>query len=176
MDALLSPRGPPLYLTPMRLLLPDDTATRACGAALAPCITPGLVIFLSGDLGTGKTTFVRGLLGGCGYTGKVKSPTFSLVEPYVVSRLNFYHFDLYRLKSPDEWDDAGFREMFDGRAVCVVEWPEKAIARLPHNDLWVRFAATAGERAVTIAAATEQGKRCREQLAGHLPAHIARSG
>ncbi len=153
----------------MQLHLPDDAATRALGTALAPFVTPGIVIFLSGDLGAGKTTFVRGLLRGLGHAGKVKSPTFSLVEPYAVSRLNFYHFDLYRLKNPEEWDEAGFREHFDGRAVCIVEWPEKAIARLPHEDLRIRFAVVANGREVTIDALTEQGERCREQLQHNLP-------
>ncbi|MFM9884057.1 MAG: tRNA (adenosine(37)-N6)-threonylcarbamoyltransferase complex ATPase subunit type 1 TsaE [Burkholderiales bacterium] len=158
----------------MHLHLPDETATRALGAALASAITPGIVIFLSGDLGAGKTTLVRGLIRGLGYAGKVKSPTFSLVEPYVFSRLDLYHFDLYRLKSVAEWDDSGFREYFGGDAVCLVEWPEQALEVLPHEDLQIRFVVRDSGRDATIEATTELGDRCRQQLLNILPSNIAR--
>jgi tRNA threonylcarbamoyladenosine biosynthesis protein TsaE len=159
----------------MPLHLPDEAATRALGAALAPFIEPGCIIYLSGSLGAGKTTFVRGLLAGLGHTDKVKSPTFSLVEPYVLSRLNFYHFDLYRIKTPEEWDDSGFREYFDGQSISLIEWPEKALTRLPGADLWLTFTVRQAGRDVTIEAATERGNRCRQQLERNLPPNMSRA-
>lgn len=159
----------------MLLHLPDESATRALGAALARFIEPGCIIYLSGPLGGGKTTLVRGLLAGFGHTGAVKSPTFSLIEPYVLSRLNFYHFDLYRLKTPEEWDESGFREYFEGRSISLIEWPEKALAQLPGADLWLTFVVSAEGRDVTIEAATERGNQCRLQLERNLPPNVARA-
>jgi tRNA threonylcarbamoyladenosine biosynthesis protein TsaE len=162
------------HVTTMLLHLPDESATRALGARLAAFIEPGCIIYLSGPLGGGKTTLVRGLLAGFGHTGAVKSPTFSLVEPYVLSRLNFYHFDLYRIKKPEEWDESGFREYFDGQSISLIEWPEKALAYLPGEDLWLTFAFSTVGRRVTIVAATERGNRCREQLQCSLPSNVSR--
>src|SRR2546421_1222086 len=105
--------------------LPDAAATAALGEALAAGAAPGLVLHLRGDLGAGKTTVVRGLLRALGHTGRVKSPTYTLVEPYELSSLHFYHFDFYRLKDRSEWSQAGFREYFNAHAMCVVEWPER---------------------------------------------------
>ena len=110
----------------LKTILPDENATLALGAAIARGIEPGLVVFLHGDLGAGKTTLVRGVLRGLGFEGRVKSPTYALVEVYEVSRLDFHHFDFYRFQDPREWNEAGFRDSFDGRRVSFVEWPEKA--------------------------------------------------
>ncbi|MGH8757341.1 MAG: tRNA (adenosine(37)-N6)-threonylcarbamoyltransferase complex ATPase subunit type 1 TsaE, partial [Burkholderiales bacterium] len=101
--------------------LPDAQATHQLGIALAPLLQPGLKVYLYGELGTGKTTLVRGILEGLGYRGKVKSPSYILVELYPLSRLDLYHFDLYRFEDAKEWQDAGFREYFDTRSVCLVE-------------------------------------------------------
>src|SRR5688572_30868336 len=108
------------------LKLPDAAATEALGAALAPGVTPGRVLHLRGDLGAGKTTVVRGLLRALGHAGRVKSPTYTLVEPYELSSLHFYHFDFYRLKDRSEWEHAGFRDYFNAQSMCVIEWPERA--------------------------------------------------
>ena len=119
----------------MHLHLPDLAATGRLGAQLAGMLRPGLKIYLSGDLGSGKTTLVRAMLLAAGHSGRVKSPTYTLVELYVISTLYLYHFDFYRFRDPEEWQDAGFREHFDGSAVCLVEWPEKAAGLLPPADL-----------------------------------------
>lgn len=146
--------------------LPDEAATRALGKALAGGLVPGLVVYLEGDLGAGKTTFVRGVLAGLGHAGKVKSPTFSLVEPYAVSKIDFYHFDLYRIKDPSGWADSGFRDYFDGRGVCFIEWPTQAPELIPPPDLEVhlRVSDHTGGRDVTIRAITRLGERCLQHL------------
>lgn len=121
------------------LELIDEAATLAAGRAFSAELTPGIVAYLHGDLGAGKTTFVRGVLQGLGHEGKVKSPTYTLVEPYVVSRFEFYHFDLYRFTDELEWDSAGFSEYFNDRSVCMVEWPDKAENILPKPDFDVKL-------------------------------------
>jgi tRNA threonylcarbamoyladenosine biosynthesis protein TsaE len=147
--------------------LPDEPATLSLGAALAECIAPGLRLYLGGDLGAGKTTLVRGLLRALGYRGKVKSPTFTLVEPYAISSLDLYHFDFYRFDDPAEWEQAGFREYFHPRSVCVVEWPEKAGELLPPPDLDIRLAFQGSGRIARFAAPTPTGERCIERLNAH---------
>jgi tRNA threonylcarbamoyladenosine biosynthesis protein TsaE len=147
-----------------RTLLADEAATRELGARLAAVIGPGLKIYLSGELGSGKTTLVRGLLRALGYTEKVKSPTFTLVEVYQLSNLYLYHFDFYRFDRPVEWEDAGFREYFDGRGVCLVEWPENARAYLPEPDLAITLEIQESWRTAVVAAGSETGRRCLERL------------
>ena len=121
---------------------------------------PGLIIFLHGNLGAGKTTLARGILHGLGYQGKVKSPTYNLVELYKISRLYLYHFDFYRFNDPIEWEDAGFREYFNADSVCLVEWPEKVGGLLPTADLQVLLSITETGRSVEIQAGTEAGRQC----------------
>jgi tRNA threonylcarbamoyladenosine biosynthesis protein TsaE len=144
----------------MTLHLADEAATAALGAQLARALAPGLVIYLSGNLGAGKTSLVRAVLRGLGYTGKVKSPTFTLVELYVISNLTIYHFDLYRFNDPEEWQDAGFRDYFGTHAVCMVEWPEKAAGVLPQADLRITLQIQDSGRSAEIKANTEAGKLC----------------
>jgi tRNA threonylcarbamoyladenosine biosynthesis protein TsaE len=119
------------------LKLPDAAATARFGAALSRGVEPGRVLHLTGDLGTGKTTLVRGLLRALGVHGAVKSPTYTWVEPYELSRLDLYHFDLYRFGDRTEWLTSGLREYFRPDAFCIVEWPEKAGSLLPPPDLSV---------------------------------------
>ena len=147
------------------LALPDEDATLALGAALAPHLVPGLVVTLRGELGAGKTTLVRGLLRALGHAGRVKSPTYTLVELYEVSRLHLYHFDFYRFHDPKEWIDAGFRDTFNGRNVCLIEWPERAQGQLPAADLDISLAVTEPGRRATLAACSPAG----EKLLAALP-------
>jgi tRNA threonylcarbamoyladenosine biosynthesis protein TsaE len=148
----------------IKMHLPDEAATRALGARLARVIEPGLALYLHGDLGSGKTTFARGLLRGLGYQGRVKSPTYTLVELYTVSRLHLYHFDFYRFKDPKEWRDAGFNEYFNDASVCLVEWPEKAAGLLPAADLDLAFEFAGDGRDLSVRAGTESGKACLHRL------------
>jgi tRNA threonylcarbamoyladenosine biosynthesis protein TsaE len=137
--------------------LPDEAATIEAGRQFAKQLKLGLTIYLHGDLGAGKTTFVRGVLQGLGYKGKVKSPTYTLVEPYEVesnakSRYNLYHFDLYRFNDVEEWEAAGFREYFNENTICFVEWPEKAGDLLPEPDFDIKIAHLTSGRKVEITA------------------------
>jgi tRNA threonylcarbamoyladenosine biosynthesis protein TsaE len=134
---------------PRDLKLPDTAASEALGAALAPGVEPGRVLHLRGDLGAGKTTVVRGVLRALGHDGKVKSPTYTLVEPYALSRLHLYHFDFFRLKDGAAWKDSEFREYFGPHAACLVEWPERVGAALGAPDLELRLEfAPVGRRAL----------------------------
>ena len=141
------------------LPLADENATLALGAAIAPHVVPGLVVNLRGELGAGKTTLVRGLLRALGHAGRVKSPTYTLVELYEVSRLHLYHFDFYRFHDPKEWIDAGFRDSFNGRNVCLIEWPERAQGQLPPADLEISLAVTEPGRLATLVASSPAGER-----------------
>ncbi len=153
-----------MHKTEFTLHLKDEDATLALGARIAAVLTPGLTLWLHGDLGAGKTTLSRGLLRGLGFAGKVKSPTYTLVEPYVISGLNLYHFDLYRFIDPEEWDAAGFREYFNPQSICLVEWPEKAQGLLPKPDIEIRLAIDGAGRAASLTAYSEQGTQCVERL------------
>ena len=146
------------------LSLADEAATLALGARLAQAIATGQTVYLHGDLGAGKTTLVRGLLHGLGHAGKVKSPTYTLVEPYVISGLSLYHFDLYRFNDPEEWDAAGFRDYFNPQSVCLVEWPERARELLPDPDLDIELSPKAGGRVAKLIANTDAGRQTLKAL------------
>jgi tRNA threonylcarbamoyladenosine biosynthesis protein TsaE len=151
-------------MTTTTIHLPDANATAAAGARLAPLLAGGMTVTLTGELGTGKTTLVRGCLRELGWTGPVKSPTYTLVEHYPFSSLYFYHFDFYRFTDPSEWDTAGLADYFRDDAVCVVEWPERVAGLLPPADLTVTLAhpqlADEGGRHCTLDARTKAGERC----------------
>jgi tRNA threonylcarbamoyladenosine biosynthesis protein TsaE len=145
--------------------LENEAATLAFGTALAHAIQPNLTIFFNGDLGAGKTTLVRGLLRGLGYAGKVKSPTYTLVEPYEMlgslgTPVNVYHFDLYRFNDEEEWEAAGFRDFFNASSVCLIEWPEKARQLLPVADIEINFTIHQGGRSLQLKANTAAGQKC----------------
>jgi tRNA threonylcarbamoyladenosine biosynthesis protein TsaE len=120
-------------------ILKDEAATLQAAAVLATLLRPGQVIYLHGDLGAGKTTLVRGILHALGHVGKVKSPTYTIVELYNLALASCYHFDLYRFQDPEEWEAAGFRDYFNTSSICLVEWPERADQVLPPADIEIHF-------------------------------------
>jgi tRNA threonylcarbamoyladenosine biosynthesis protein TsaE len=146
------------------LALPDAAATEAAGARLASGLRGGMVIAISGELGAGKTTLVRGCLRALGWEAPVKSPTYMLVEHYPLSSLYFYHFDFYRFTDPSEWETAGLADCFRDDSVCVVEWPERVAGLLPPPDLMVTLShpvdPDAAGRQLALAAQTRNGERC----------------
>ncbi|MGB8338352.1 MAG: tRNA (adenosine(37)-N6)-threonylcarbamoyltransferase complex ATPase subunit type 1 TsaE [Burkholderiales bacterium] len=133
------------------------------GRELSSCLAPGTTIHLRGDLGAGKTTLVRAMLNGLGYAGKVKSPTYTLVEPYAVSHLYLYHFDFYRFLDPQEWIEAGLRDYFNADSVCLVEWPEKAGDLLPSPDLTIHLHILPNGRRAEITAHSARAAQCLQQ-------------
>ena len=144
--------------------LPDENATLALAQRLAARLRPGMVIYLRGNLGAGKTTLVRGVLNALGYAGRVKSPTYTLLEPYQVGGLDLRHFDLYRLHDEEEWEAAGFRDEFDGRNVFFVEWPEMAQGLIPQADVEIALEILEQGRNAEIHANTEMGRQCLKEL------------
>lgn len=158
----------------------DEAATLSCGVDFAKTLELGLTVYLHGDLGAGKTTFVRGVLQGLGYHGKVKSPTYNLVEIYQLEKhnklnvnysYNFYHFDLYRFNSEEEWHAAGFNEYFNEQTICMIEWPENAVSVLPNADIEVHLsiiessaADQANRRQIALTANSVLGKKCLQQM------------
>lgn len=149
--------------------LADEAATLALGAALARSLEPGLSVHLKGELGVGKTTLVRGVLRELGWKGRVKSPTYALVELYEVSRLSFHHFDFYRFHDPREWSDAGFRESFNGHTVSLIEWPEKAGDLLPPPDVEIALESSGAGRNASLRSRSDRGRKCLTLLAQRYP-------
>jgi tRNA threonylcarbamoyladenosine biosynthesis protein TsaE len=148
--------------------LHDEAATAALGAALARALLPGLAIHLHGDLGAGKTALTRALLHAAGHVGTVRSPTYTLSEPYRVrldgKLVDVIHFDLYRMSSPEEFLDAGFREDFNAHNICIVEWPEKADPLLPAPDVNIILSVAGQGRDVELQALSDLGLLCLDRL------------
>jgi tRNA threonylcarbamoyladenosine biosynthesis protein TsaE len=130
--------------------VPTEAAMLELGAAFAMHLCGAELVFLEGELGAGKTTFARGVLRGLGYGGHVKSPTYTLVEPYELPDTWVYHLDLYRIADPQELDFIGFDELLSERAVKLIEWPERAGARVPRPDVVVRIGTRGTGRVVDI--------------------------
>jgi tRNA threonylcarbamoyladenosine biosynthesis protein TsaE len=136
----------------------------ALGAALATASPAACVIYLEGELGVGKTTLVRGFLRGLGYQGLVKSPTYTLVEPYDLGHRHCYHFDLYRLADPGELEYIGIRDLMGEEAILLVEWPERGAGELPGPDLRIRIRYLEGGRSIELLAETAIGGELMERL------------
>jgi tRNA threonylcarbamoyladenosine biosynthesis protein TsaE len=159
----------------IRLHLRDAAATRAFGARLAvalcdPGVQTPLLVGLSGELGAGKTTLVGGLLEALGHEGPVRSPTYSLVEPYRLAGRDVCHCDLYRLRDPEELEDLGLRDLMRSGSVLLVEWPERAGGRLRPADLSLQLTYAECDsrepgRSVEVTAATEAGATVLRRLA-----------
>ncbi|MBX3669707.1 MAG: tRNA (adenosine(37)-N6)-threonylcarbamoyltransferase complex ATPase subunit type 1 TsaE [Rhodocyclaceae bacterium] len=156
------------HLDPAPMILDGEAATLALGARLAAVLEAPLVVWLCGDLGAGKTTFVRGVLRGLGFAEKVKSPTYTLVELYAISRLTFHHFDFYRFSYPEEFTEAGLDEYFAANAVCFVEWPDKALPFVPAPDLRIDLEIAGAARVARLSAGSERGAQCLTKM--FLPA------
>jgi tRNA threonylcarbamoyladenosine biosynthesis protein TsaE len=148
--------------------LHEEAGTLALGASLARALQPGLTIYLHGDLGAGKTALTRAMLHALGHTGHVKSPTYTLAEPYTVTigdaSVQVIHFDLYRMASAEEFLDAGFREYFNQQTICIIEWPEKAETVLPPPDISISLAVAGEGRDVELHALSDQGVECLNRL------------
>ena len=124
---------------PYSIFLPDETATLQLGQRCASLFQAPTVIYLQGDLGAGKTTFVRGFLRGLGYLGNVKSPTYAVVESYQLPEKNIHHFDLYRFSYPEEWEDAGLDELFQENSICLIEWANQGGDYVPKANWIIDF-------------------------------------
>jgi tRNA threonylcarbamoyladenosine biosynthesis protein TsaE len=140
----------------LTLHLADEEAMVAFGGQLARITQGHGLIFLEGDLGAGKTTLSRGIIRGLGHTGAVKSPTFTLVEPYEIGDIRAYHFDLYRLVDPEELEFMGIRDYFGQDALCLIEWPQQGAGFLPKADLTITIRPHNTGRALTL---SPQGSR-----------------
>ncbi len=144
--------------------LPGPEQTVKLGKQLSNAIEPPCIIYLVGDLGAGKTTLSRGIIQGFGFNGAVKSPTYTLVEPYELDKVNIYHFDLYRLADPEELEYIGIREYFDDNSICIIEWPEKGAQWLAEPDLVVNMIHDNEQRRVELQAKSSTGESIIQQL------------
>lgn len=174
--------------TPLSHFLPDEAATDVLARAVASLVlqsmpnavnsfasptiahdgpTNGVAIYLQGNLGAGKTAFARAFLEHCGVKGRIKSPSYALLESYKVSSLYFYHIDFYRFNDPREWEDAGFRDLFRPNAVVLIEWPEKAAGQLPSPDLHISLQYQDEGRTAGLRAETERGQQWLKTLTHH---------
>lgn len=153
----------------MVLTLADEAAMVNLGARLARVLLPGMLVFLRGDLGAGKTTLCRGLIRSLGHPGAVKSPTYTLVEPYESTRPPVYHFDLYRLADAGELDDIGLRDYLDSEHLCLVEWPEQGEGILPPADLIITIGTGESGRKVDLTAVSPRAKQALARLDGGPP-------
>ncbi|MBU0900651.1 tRNA (adenosine(37)-N6)-threonylcarbamoyltransferase complex ATPase subunit type 1 TsaE [Pseudomonas sp. MIL19] len=144
-------------MSELELFAADEEAMLVLGARIAEVTGGKGVIYLHGDLGAGKTTLSRGIIRGLGHVGAVKSPTFTLVEPYEIGAVRAFHFDLYRLVDAEELEYLGIRDYFEGDALCLVEWPQRGAGVLPKADLDITISPHGAGRALRLQAQGERG-------------------
>ncbi len=154
----------------LEYFLADETATIAIGSGLAEIVKSAtvqqaLVVYLNGDLGAGKTTLTRGFVRGMGHAGNVKSPTYTLVEPYELDEWRVFHFDLYRLADAEELEYMGIRDYFNNDCCCFIEWPEKGAGLLAKADLIINIAYQDEQRVIQLQAETVHGEQVIKELA-----------
>lgn len=145
-------------MTDFTITLQSESQTIAFANRLAQLLHGGMVVYLQGDLGAGKTTFSRGVIQALGHLGHVKSPTYTLVEPYDLPDLQVYHFDLYRLHDAEELEFMGIRDYFTAQSLCLIEWPDRGAGLLPIADLTVALQHISNERLLTLTAHSAQAK------------------
>ena len=157
----------------LEYLLVDEAATVAVGGSLARVLQwqnsqkqaqQALVVFLNGDLGAGKTTLTRGFVRGMGHQGNVKSPTYTLVEPYELPPWRVYHFDLYRLSDPEELEYMGIRDYFAEDCCCFIEWPEKGAGLLANADIIINMVYKDEQRIIDLSACSNRGEEVLQQF------------
>ena len=146
------------------VFLENEAVTESFGATLADIVENARLITLSGSLGAGKTTLVRGFMHALGYQGAVKSPTYTLVEPYEIKGRSIMHFDLYRLTDPEEMEYLGFRDYQDGATLCLIEWPENAKDYLPEPDLAITLKVVKDGRQISWQSFSDEGALMNQQL------------
>lgn len=151
------------FVTNQSFILADETATIAMGKRIADIVKAnlnhGITVYLNGDLGAGKTTLTRGFVQGMGHDGNVKSPTYTLVEPYDLLDWQVYHFDLYRLADPEELEYMGIRDYFNNRSCSFIEWPEKGKGMIASADLVIDLVYLEEQREITLQSETALGQQ-----------------
>ncbi|WP_434341397.1 tRNA (adenosine(37)-N6)-threonylcarbamoyltransferase complex ATPase subunit type 1 TsaE [Motilimonas cestriensis] len=147
-----------------KTVLVDDVATVEFGRKLSQCCDQASCFFLYGDLGAGKTTLTRGFVQGLGHSGNVKSPTYTLVEPYELAKWQVYHFDLYRLADPEELEFMGIRDYFSDNSHCLIEWPDKGLGVLPEPDIIINLTYLGQQRQIEISSRSAVGHKIIEKL------------
>ncbi|OUR81437.1 tRNA (adenosine(37)-N6)-threonylcarbamoyltransferase complex ATPase subunit type 1 TsaE [Cycloclasticus sp. 46_120_T64] len=135
------------------MIIKDEQAMLDAGAKLALQLQPGMLVFLQGDLGAGKTTLVRGVLRGLGHQGAVKSPTYNLVEAYLINEQTLFHFDLYRLMDDEELEYMGMRDYLNKESICFIEWPDKGAGFLPEPDMLLEIKINGCQRELLVSVA-----------------------
>ncbi|MEI6894645.1 MAG: tRNA (adenosine(37)-N6)-threonylcarbamoyltransferase complex ATPase subunit type 1 TsaE [Colwellia sp.] len=154
----------------LEYFLPDEAATIAIGSGLAEVlkkatVQQALIVYLKGELGAGKTTLTRGFVRGMGHEGHVKSPTYTIVEPYELAQWRVFHFDLYRLADPEELEYMGIRDYFNNDCCCFIEWPEKGLGLLAKADLIINIAYQDEQRVIKLQAESTRGDHVMTALA-----------
>ncbi len=144
--------------------LPDEAALQELALEFGRCLRAPLVIYLQGDLGAGKTTFARALIQGLGYSGRVKSPTYGLLESYRAGGFDVLHLDLYRIDNPAELEYLAIADQFSENGILLIEWPEKALSALPSADIRLVFQENELDRAVRCEAASASGQELMDHL------------